>query len=69
MVELPIDGLGAHIRQQIEDFRRKLLDPSLRNPLLSFAHREASNSQVRIVDELPDAVFESLESGAEFVIR
>ncbi len=62
------NGLGAHIRQQLEDFRRKLLDPSLRNPLLSFSHREPSTAYVRIVDELPDAVFEALEGGAEFFI-
>ncbi len=63
------DGLAEHIRQQLDDFRRKLLDPTLRNPLLSFAQREPSTAFVRIVDELPDAVFEELESGAEFIIR
>ena len=63
------DGLAEHIRQQLDDFRRKLLDPSLRNPLLSFSYREPSTAFVRIVDELPDPVFERLEGGGEFVIR
>jgi len=63
------DSLAEHIRQQLQDFRRKLLDPSLRNPLLSFSHREPSTAFVRIIDELPDLVFERLEDGGEFVIR
>jgi Protein of unknown function (DUF4011)/AAA domain len=63
------DSLAEHIRQQLQEFRRKLLDPSLRNPLLSFPHREPSTAFVRIVDEFPDLVFERLEGGGEFVIR
>lgn len=62
------DELAEHIRQQLDDFRHKLLDPSLRNPLLSFTQREPSTAFVRVVDELPDAVFEELESGSEFII-
>ncbi len=62
------DELAEHIRQQLDDFRHKLLDPSLRNPLLSFTQREPSTAFVRIIDELPDTVFEELESGSEFII-
>lgn len=59
------EDLVAHIRQQIADFRRKLLDLTLRNPLLSFRHAERAATYVRIVDELPDVAFEKLESGNE----
>ncbi|MFQ5799219.1 MAG: DUF4011 domain-containing protein [Bacteroidota bacterium] len=59
------DVLIAHIRQQISDFRRKLLDLTLRNPLLSFRHNERAATHVRIVDERPDVIFEKLEGGSE----
>jgi hypothetical protein len=50
-------------RKQIEALRQKLLDPSKRNPLVSFRHSERARGHVRIIDELPDSLLEKLEAG------
>lgn len=55
-------ALDAHIIGQIGLFRTQLLNLSLRNPLLNCPHGLGVKSQIRIVDELPDAVFARLES-------
>src|SRR4051812_17830513 len=44
----------------IDRLKKKLLDLSLRNRLLNFKHSSASRSHVRIVDEVPEALFEKL---------
>ena len=58
--------INEHIINQIADFRRLLLGLTLRNPLLSCPHGQNVKTQVRIVDELPDAVFDRLTSDGEF---
>ena len=44
------------VSTQIENMRRKLLDLSLRNPLISTRFSTRSSSLVRVVDELPDVI-------------
>ncbi len=48
----------------IEKLRRKLLDLTTRNPLISFKHSARSRRHVRVIDELPDHLFARLEAGA-----
>ena len=45
-----------------------MLDLSSRNRLLNFKFSERSRTQVRLVDELPDQVFEKLEKGTALTI-
>lgn len=61
-----IDPHAEHIDAQIEDFRKQLLGMTLRNHLLNCPHGPRVQAQVRVVDELPDMVFERLEVGGEF---
>ncbi len=54
-------------RAGLERMRTRLLDLTSRNRLLNFRHPRASC--VRVVDALPDAVFERLLSGQKFALR
>lgn len=57
------------ISRQIEEFRKQLLGLTLRNPLLNFRHGTSARTQIRVIDELPDAVFERLEEGADYSFK
>lgn len=50
---------------ELEKLRKKLLDLTSRNPLISFKHRLNS---IRIIDEIPDQVFTELTLGKRFEI-
>ena len=60
------DPHAEHIDTQIEEFRKQLLGITLRNHLLNCPHGPRVQAQVRVIDELPDIVFERLEVGDEF---
>ena len=45
----------------LERLREKLIDISKRNPLIAFKHSERGATFVRVVDELPDQLFNSLQ--------
>ena len=66
--EVVIDRHAGHIGAQIEEFRKQLLGMTLRNRLLDCPHgsRARVGLQVRVIDELPDTVFEQLEAGGDF---
>jgi very-short-patch-repair endonuclease len=51
------------VHATIEKLRAKLLDLSMANRLLNFKPSEKSKSHVRIVDEIPELLFDKLESG------
>jgi len=51
------------IRRLIEKSRLKLLDLSRRNPLLFTRFSERSHSHIRVVDELPQVLFDRLVNG------
>ena len=60
--------LDSYVSDQIEGFQAQLLGLSLRNPLLSCPHDAKSSAQVRVIDELPDLVFEHLVNGDVFTV-
>ncbi len=51
---------AAYVQRTIEQLRTKLLDLSNRNRLLNFRFSESSRTHVRIIDELPDQLFNRL---------
>lgn len=54
--------LQEFVRSRIEGLRPKLLDLSRRNPLISTKFSPRSTSYIRVVDELPDVLWYSLEN-------
>ena len=60
----PIDPKSAAwLRAALAKLRDKLIDLSKRNPLVSFKHSERGATYLRIIDELPDHLFASLQDG------
>src|SRR5713226_545215 len=57
--------LRGLVRATIEKLRTKLLDLSLSNRLLNFKPSEKSKTHIRIIDEIPEILFEKLEAGKE----
>ena len=57
------DPVDDFVRKTIEQYRAKLLDLSSRNPLVNFRHSDRSRSHVRIVDEIPEKLFDKLAAG------
>jgi very-short-patch-repair endonuclease len=53
------------VQNAIAQYRAKLLDLSSRNPLLNFRHSEKSRSHIRVVDEIPEKLFERLDAGRQ----
>jgi len=51
-----------------ERLRERLLDMTLRNPMLSYKHRPTSKRQLQIVDEVPSEVFRHLTGEASLTI-
>ena len=60
--------LDSYVSDQIQGFQAQLLGLTLRNPLLSCPHDTQSGAQVRVIDELPDQVFEHLVNGDVFTV-
>jgi len=50
-------------QQRLAELRRKLLDLSNRNRLISFKHSDRARTHIRVVDELPDVLFARLSNG------
>ena len=46
--------------------RLRLLDLTARNPLLNFRHTSKGGRLVRVIDELPDALFSRLDDDQAF---
>ena len=57
------DPHATYINAQLEGFRKQLLGMTLRNNLLNCPHGPSITAQVRVVDELPDVVFQRMEAG------
>lgn len=56
----------VNLHDEIERFRERLLDLSLRNPLLSY--RKTKRRTLQVVNELPDEMYERLvEAGKPFI--
>ncbi len=51
------------VRSSLDRLRRKLLDLTTRNPLLSFKHSARSRRFIRLIDELPDQIYQKFQGG------
>lgn len=51
------------VSKKIEDLRPRLLDLTARNPLIAMSFQARSTSHVRVVDEIPEALFFRLING------
>ena len=60
MLECPIRDVNQLVREGIARLRLKLLDLTNRNRLLNFKFPESSRKFVRVIDALPDALYERL---------
>jgi very-short-patch-repair endonuclease len=58
-------GTDAFVRDVVQKYRTKLLDLTSRNPLISFRHSERSRSHIRVIDEIPEKLFNKLVAGKE----
>ncbi|WP_438748241.1 DUF4011 domain-containing protein [Pararhizobium sp. O133] len=57
------------VASKIEEIRPRLLDLTSRNPLVNMSFDSRSASQVRVIDELPDRVFYSLNNDTTLKFR
>ena len=57
------DEVRDWTNEAVAKLRGKLIDLSRRSPLVSFKHASRSASQLRIVDERPDLLWQSLDRG------
>jgi hypothetical protein len=66
-----IDEKVSFAATNIKKLRDKILIGSTtnRNRLINYKHNDKRRDQVRIVDELPNQVFERLSNGDEFIFR
>ena len=53
-------------QKSIEKFREKLLDLGNRNNLINLSFNPRSNKNIRVIDELPNKVYEQLKNNDEF---
>lgn len=58
-------AVDIYVRNVIQQYRTKLLDLTRKNPLISFRHSEKSKSHIRVVDEIPEALFGKLATGKQ----
>src|ERR1700730_17988751 len=52
----------SRLARSFEDLRSKLLDLTLRNPMLSYRPQSRSRKQLQIIDDCPEDVFRRLGS-------
>lgn len=60
---------SSYILDSIAALRHKLLDLTARNPLLSFKHSARSFQHLRIIDELPNQLFQNLSAESPMSFR
>src|SRR5947208_12030442 len=58
-------AIPSPVVAKVERMREALLDLSNRNQLLNFKHSERSRMHIRVIDELPEFLFERLVGGRE----
>ena len=68
-VETNQSSVDAFIREVIEQDRAKLLDLTSRNPLISFRHSDRSRGHIRVIEEIPERLFNRLISGRELSFK
>ncbi|MDB4136698.1 DUF4011 domain-containing protein [Gammaproteobacteria bacterium] len=57
------------LAEQVAKLRKKLLDTSRRSNLIKFNHSPRSTTHIRIVDEIPENLWEKLESGSTLTFK
>ena len=57
------------LTHHLEESRRRLLDLTNRNRLLNFRHSDSSRTHIRVIDELPEVLHETLGSGRALTFR
>ena len=57
------------LTHHLEESRRRLLDLTNRNRLLNFRHSDSSRTHIRVIDELPEILHETLGSGRALTFR
>ncbi|MBL8588749.1 MAG: DUF4011 domain-containing protein [Methylobacteriaceae bacterium] len=65
---MPETAETIRLEKLYENLRERLLDMSLRNPMLSYKHRATSKRQLQIVDEVPESVYQLLTDGGALEI-
>nr|USU33072.1 DUF4011 domain-containing protein [Methylobacterium sp. OTU13CASTA1] len=65
---MPMTGEDEQPQGAYERLRERLLDMTLRNPMLSYKHRPTSKRQLQIIDEVPEEVFRLLTSDASLTV-
>jgi hypothetical protein len=65
----PFRDFSKLVASKIEDIRPRLLDLTSRNPLVNMSFDGRSTSQIRIVDELPDRIFYSINNDGSLKFR
>ncbi len=68
-VETNQSSIDAFVRKVIEQDRAKLLDLTSRNPLISFRHSDRSRGHIRVIEEIPERLFNRLFSGRELSFK
>jgi very-short-patch-repair endonuclease len=68
-VDAPNPDLKGLVLATVGKLRAKLLDLTMANRLLNFKPSEKSKSHVRLIEEIPEVLFEKLESGKELEFR
>ena len=57
------------VQKNIKEYRKKLLDISNRNNLVSFNFRPRSNRQIRIIDEILETIFDKIKEGKKLIFK
>lgn len=65
---MPMTGEDEQPHGAYERLRERLLDMTLRNPMLSYKHRATSKRQLQIIDEVPEEVFRLLTSDGSLTV-
>lgn len=65
-VNQEIDKYTEITQAAIAKFREKLLDLTNRNNFINLSLQPRSNRNIRLIDELPDRIYQQLESGDKF---
>ncbi|WP_320197094.1 DUF4011 domain-containing protein [Agrobacterium rosae] len=65
----PVRDFSKLVASKIEDIRPRLLDLTSKNPLVNMSFDGRSASQIRVVDELPDRIFYSINNDGSLKFR
>jgi hypothetical protein len=62
---IPGSNLKGLVLATLNKLRAKLLDLTMSNRLLNFKPSEKSRNHIRIIDEIPEVLFDKLEAARE----